>query len=113
MVNRREFFGAIGKPAAAVLAVAVIDPLKMTHALEVLANHKGTPDDIAMDESFWFEVQKGFTVDRSIINLNNSPEPRDRPRPGARRPTRAHAPRGRRRSFPPFRPRAGPRRADS
>ena len=24
-----------------------------------------------MDESFWFEIQQGFTVDRSIINLNN------------------------------------------
>ena len=71
MVNRREFIGAVGKPAAAVLAVAVIDPFKMTHALEALANHKGTPEDIAMDESYWFEIQKGFTVDRSIINLNN------------------------------------------
>ena len=71
MVNRREFFGAVGKPAAAVLAVAVIDPFKMTHALEALANHKGTPEDIAKDESYWFEIQQGFTVDRSIVNLNN------------------------------------------
>src|SRR2546425_4988548 len=34
---------------------------------------------IARDEDFWFEIQQAFTVDRSIINLNNggvSPSPR-------------------------------------
>ncbi len=37
------------------------------------------PDDVARDESFWREIQLGFTLDRSIINLNNggvSPSPR-------------------------------------
>jgi len=37
------------------------------------------PDDVARDESFWREIQLGFTLDRSIVNLNNggvSPSPR-------------------------------------
>jgi selenocysteine lyase/cysteine desulfurase len=36
-------------------------------------------DSVASDESFWREIQQSFTVDRSIINLNNggvSPSPR-------------------------------------
>lgn len=38
-----------------------------------------TPEQIAQDEDFWFEIQQAFTVDRSLINLNNggvSPSPR-------------------------------------
>jgi len=38
-----------------------------------------TPQETAQDESFWFQVQQAFQVDRSIINLNNGgvcPSPR-------------------------------------
>src|SRR5262245_35500718 len=38
-----------------------------------------SPEDVAKDESFWREIQLGFAVDRSIINLNNGgvcPSPR-------------------------------------
>lgn len=37
------------------------------------------PKEVARDESFWFQVQAAFDVDRSIINLNNGgvhPAPR-------------------------------------
>ena len=37
-----------------------------------------SPDKIAADEDFWREIQQAFTVDRSLINLNNggvSPSP--------------------------------------
>ena len=37
------------------------------------------PEKIAADESYWREIQQSFTVDRSLINLNNggvSPSPR-------------------------------------
>ena len=37
------------------------------------------PEDVARDETFWREIQLGFTLDRSIVNLNNggvSPSPR-------------------------------------
>src|SRR5574341_602925 len=36
-------------------------------------------DEVAADEDYWFEIQQAFTVDRSIVNLNNggvSPSPR-------------------------------------
>src|SRR5213594_2518395 len=37
------------------------------------------PADVAQDEDFWLDVQQAFTLDRTIINLNNggvSPSPR-------------------------------------
>ncbi len=77
-LNRREFLGAIGRPVAVATAVTVLDPLGMHRAIEALAGVPGTPEEIASDESFWFEVQQAFTVDRSLVNLNNggvSPAP--------------------------------------
>jgi selenocysteine lyase/cysteine desulfurase len=38
-----------------------------------------SPESVAEDEAFWFEVQQAFTVDRTLINLNNGgvcPSPR-------------------------------------
>jgi selenocysteine lyase/cysteine desulfurase len=38
-----------------------------------------SPQDVAQDEDYWEEIQRAFTVDRTIINLNNggvSPSPR-------------------------------------
>ena len=38
-----------------------------------------SPEAIAEDEAFWFQVQQAFTVDRTLINLNNGgvcPSPR-------------------------------------
>ena len=78
MYTRRQFLGAIGMPAAAATAAAVLDPLGISRAVEALAAHPGTPEEVAADESSWFEVQQAFTVDRSLINLNNggvSPSP--------------------------------------
>jgi isopenicillin-N epimerase len=40
---------------------------------------KLSPQQVAMDEDFWFEIQRSFTVTRGITNLNNggvSPSPR-------------------------------------
>lgn len=37
------------------------------------------PEDVAADEDYWREIQQAFTIDRSILNLNNggvSPSPR-------------------------------------
>lgn len=44
----------------------------------ILASHPGNPEAIAADETFWGEVARAFTVDRSLVNLNNggvSPSP--------------------------------------
>ena len=38
-----------------------------------------TPEELATEEDFWFEVQQAFTLDRTLINLNSggvSPSPR-------------------------------------
>lgn len=78
MLNRRQFLGSIMRPAAAATAVAILDPMGMRRAVEALASHTGPPEEVASDESFWFEVQQAFTVDRSLVNLNNggvSPAP--------------------------------------
>jgi isopenicillin-N epimerase len=70
MYNRRQFLGAIGLSFAA-FSVAALNPLRVSHALEAITNYPGTPEEVAADESFWFEVQQAYTVDRSMINLNN------------------------------------------
>ncbi|MFQ5709135.1 MAG: aminotransferase class V-fold PLP-dependent enzyme [bacterium] len=78
MYTRRQFLGAVGKPVAAASVVAILDPVGLRRAVEALANYSGTPEEIAADESYWFEVQQAFTVDRSLVNLNNggvSPAP--------------------------------------
>ncbi|WP_456428482.1 aminotransferase class V-fold PLP-dependent enzyme [Rhodocaloribacter sp.] len=78
MYTRRQFFGAFGGPAAAAMVTATFKPTALPRLLDVLAGYPGTPEEIARDESFWLEVQQAFTVDRSLINLNNggvSPAP--------------------------------------
>ncbi|MFQ5679038.1 MAG: aminotransferase class V-fold PLP-dependent enzyme [Gemmatimonadota bacterium] len=97
MYTRRRFLGAIGIPAA-VAAGAPLFPARLralgpetwnstrgTRAAESLADRlrdlartPGSPGAIARQEEFWVEVQKAFTVDRSLVNLNNggvSPTP--------------------------------------
>ncbi|MCG8608866.1 aminotransferase class V-fold PLP-dependent enzyme [bacterium] len=78
MHTRRQFLGALMRPAFAVPAVAVLEPLKIQRAIAALEGHSGSAEEIARDESYWFEVQQAYTVDRSLINLNNggvSPSP--------------------------------------
>ena len=79
-VPRRRFLGALAYPAIGVVGWSLapaFSPRGLAVAGE-LARHAGEPDRIATDESFWFEVQQAFTVDRSLVNLNNggvSPSP--------------------------------------
>ncbi len=81
MYTRRKFLGAIGLPTFAAAAGVPLTPLRFSRAAEIadeLSKHPGTPDEVARDEDFWFEVAQAFTVDRSLINLNNggvSPSP--------------------------------------
>ena len=77
-INRRQFLGTIAKPAA-VASVVMTNPTLMAKALSGIRSTAGNPKDIARDESFWREIQQGYTADRSMINLNNggvSPAPR-------------------------------------
>jgi isopenicillin-N epimerase len=83
MPDRRTFLGTLGAPAAALAAglplgaFGGLRPGAAAHAAR-LAEHGGTPEAIARDEDFWFDVARAFTVDRSLVNLNNggvSPAP--------------------------------------
>ncbi len=76
MHTRREFLGAIGLPAAyaAVGGPIPLGGLRLERALgvlEELSKVRGSPQEVAQDEGFWREVQQAFTVDRSLVNLNN------------------------------------------
>jgi isopenicillin-N epimerase len=77
-MTRREFLGAIGRPAALGVVAAAFDPLGMRAALAKAAEYAGPAGEAAGDEPFWFEIQQAFTIDRSVVNLNNagvSPSP--------------------------------------
>jgi selenocysteine lyase/cysteine desulfurase len=72
MLTRRRFLGSIGVPAAAwsfgCAAPLADDAHERAHEL---ASHPGDPKDLARDEDFWSHAQQAFTVDRSMVNLNN------------------------------------------
>ena len=82
MTDRRRFLGALGLPAiAAATGIPFRPSLLSARALDLaptLRSHSGTPAEVARDEDFWGEVAKAFTVDRTLVNLNNggvSPAP--------------------------------------
>ena len=69
MLNRREFLRGCAVGVGAMAGAP-------GNALErILAAGRNTadmsPEQIAADEDFWFEVQQAFTEDRNFINLNN------------------------------------------
>ncbi|MEM8485975.1 MAG: aminotransferase class V-fold PLP-dependent enzyme [Bacteroidota bacterium] len=73
MKTRRQFLNTAFVPVAATL-----NPAAIPNTLEMLAQHTGTPTEIARDEAYWRTVQEAFTVDKSLVNLNNggvSPAP--------------------------------------
>ena len=76
-LGRREFLGSIAKPAA-FTSIAALNPTLAASAVKKISTSFGKPSDIAKDESYWREIQQGYTADRGIINLNNggvSPSP--------------------------------------
>ncbi|HEV8483152.1 MAG TPA: aminotransferase class V-fold PLP-dependent enzyme [Blastocatellia bacterium] len=80
MFTRRTFLRSVGGAAATAVAAAAFceGGIKQILAASLSAGD-ATPDEIAANEGFWREIQQAFTVDRSIINLNNggvSPSPR-------------------------------------
>jgi len=76
-LDRREFLGSLAKPAA-LATVAISNPTLMAKAITKIKTAVGNPKDVARDESYWREIQQGYTADRGLINLNNggvSPSP--------------------------------------
>jgi isopenicillin-N epimerase len=74
-MNRRNFFHATTATAAAAMHGHI-----SARAFAASASLKDrSPEDVATDEDFWSEVRNEFTVDRTIVNMNNgyaSPAPR-------------------------------------
>jgi len=79
MPTRRTFLRAISSATASLTAASFSDKgiERVFAASRKVADT--APEKIAADESYWREIQQSFTVDRSLINLNNggvSPSPR-------------------------------------
>lgn len=78
--NRRKFLTSVGKGFGlmALSSVAVTSLFENLQAQVKKIEHL-SPEDAAMDEDFWTEIQQSFSVTRGIVNLNNggvSPSPR-------------------------------------
>ena len=79
--TRRGFLGHVlrgGLAGTAALAAFSDGGLeRVLEASQAVASR--APEDVAQDELFWREIQEAFTLDRTIINLNNGgvcPSPR-------------------------------------
>jgi selenocysteine lyase/cysteine desulfurase len=77
--TRREFVRSVFAWSAPLAVPALRnDALERVFEATSHVSRRG-PEEVAADEDYWFEIQQAFTVDRSIINLNNggvSPSPR-------------------------------------
>jgi isopenicillin-N epimerase len=72
-MNRRNFFQLAA--AAAAFQDNAVERARAA-ASSVVGR---TPQDVARDEDFWTEIRNSFTVDRTVLNLNNGhvcPSPR-------------------------------------
>jgi selenocysteine lyase/cysteine desulfurase len=77
MRSRRTFLSTASLGVAGLVSLTDDAMARVVGAVDRVGDR--TPDEIARDEWFWREVQLGFTLDRSIINLNNGgvcPSPR-------------------------------------
>ncbi len=77
MTTRRSFVRSLFSATAAIPA---LKDGGLDHVLRTVGRLDGrTPEAVAADEDFWTEIQRAFTVDRTLTNLNNggvSPSPR-------------------------------------
>jgi selenocysteine lyase/cysteine desulfurase len=77
MWSRRAFLRISGILGSSALAVKANDLEAVYAATAAVADRPA--DEVAQDESYWREIQLAFTLDRTLINLNNGnscPSPR-------------------------------------
>ncbi|MBM4167003.1 MAG: aminotransferase class V-fold PLP-dependent enzyme [Ignavibacteria bacterium] len=79
-LSRRQFLSNAGKGIglAAFSVASVSSLLEQLYAATKSVEHL-SPEQTAMNEDFWFEIQQAFSVTRGITNLNNggvSPSPK-------------------------------------
>jgi len=79
-LDRRQFLFSAGKGIGlAALSSSVVASLFSDVQAATRSVSHLSPEQVATDEDFWFEIQQAFTTGRGIINLNNggvSPSPR-------------------------------------
>ena len=77
MVTRRGF---INRAAAGAAALVSFRDEGLDRVAAAAARAEGRrPEEVAADEGYWREIQQAFTLDRTLINLNNGgccPSPR-------------------------------------
>lgn len=81
MPSRRRFLADVVRGSVAgTAALASFHADGLTRVLEASQAVAGrSPEDVARDESYWREIQSAFSLDRTIVNLNNGgvcPSPR-------------------------------------
>ena len=81
MLTRRAFLRTTGSAGGAALAaVTAFRDDSSTRVVAAGQAIKGqTPDSVALNEDYWQDIQQAFTLDRTIVNLNNGgvcPSPR-------------------------------------
>lgn len=79
MWSRRQFLNHAGVGTAAVATANTVGFERLLAASADADAAERNPIEMAMDESYWRTVQDAFTLDRTMINLNNggcSPAPR-------------------------------------
>jgi selenocysteine lyase/cysteine desulfurase len=59
-----------GALSTATLAAKAVDGLSYVEAASAAVADR-SPEDVAQDEFYWREIQEAFTLDRTLINLNN------------------------------------------
>ena len=77
MISRRNFLRAGTSGALAIAAFTDESLSRASAAASRVADR--SPADLASDETYWREIQQAFTLDRTIVNLNNGgccPSPR-------------------------------------
>ncbi len=77
LYSRRDFLSSVVAVSATIPAFKNDGIRRIGRALSRVDAR--SPADVAEDEDFWFEIQQAFTLDRTLINLNNggvSPSPR-------------------------------------
>src|SRR6516165_635050 len=71
MMTRRTFLTS-GTTSAVALAAFTNESLARVAAAGARARDTA-PGDLAADETYWSEIQQAFTLDRTLINLNQAP----------------------------------------
>ncbi|MEO5947885.1 MAG: aminotransferase class V-fold PLP-dependent enzyme [Chitinophagaceae bacterium] len=78
--NRRKFLQRAGIFSATAFLSSIGQPVWSRNLSLVLKEAEGiSPEDLAIEEDFWYYIQQSFTVSPSLINLNNggvSPAPK-------------------------------------